>query len=87
MAVYGPVRHQKNIICLSYLNENISWNQDGAEDFLDFTTNGDCYIYGIFVFGSNQYSGQHEVNINILNGSGILGSTSTKLNSEHNIIS
>ena len=67
--------------CISYLNENISWNQDGTDDCLDFTTNVDCYIYGIFVFGSNQYSGQHEVNINILNGPTLLGSTNTKLNS------
>jgi len=25
--------------CKSYLNEHISWNQDGADDCLDFTTN------------------------------------------------
>jgi hypothetical protein len=63
------------------LNNIISWNQDGADDCLDFTINFDCYIYGIIVFGSIQYSGQHEVNINILNGSAVLDSTSTKLNS------
>ena len=67
--------------CESYLNGIISWNQDGADDCLDFTINFDCYIYGIFVFGSIQYSGQHEVNINILNGYTVLDSTSTKLNS------
>ena len=71
----------KVLRCESYLNNIISWNQDGADDCLDFTINFDCYIYGIIVFGSIQYSGQHEVNINILNGSAVLDSTSTKLNS------
>ena len=71
----------KVLRCKSHLKTNSSWNQDGADDCLDFTTNFDCYIYGIFVFGSNQHSGQHEVNINILTGSGILGSTSTQFNS------
>jgi hypothetical protein len=47
----------------------------------DFTTNFDCYIFGINVFGSTQYSGQHDVNINISDGSTILGSTSKKINS------
>ena len=57
----------------------IRWNHNDLDDFLDFSTNIDCYIYGIIVFGSTQYSGQHDVNIKILNGPTILGSTSTKL--------
>ena len=58
-----------------------SWNHHGKDDCLNFTTSCDCYIYGIIVFGSQQCSGQHDVNINILNDSTPLGSTSTKLNS------
>jgi hypothetical protein len=65
----------------TYLDKNRTWTHGGPDDCLDFTANFDCYINGIIVFGSKQYSGQHEVNINILNDSIILGSTSTKLNS------
>jgi hypothetical protein len=61
--------------------ESGSWNHHGKDDCLNFTTSCDCYIYGIIVFGSQQCSGQHDVNINILNDSTPLGSTSTKLNS------
>ena len=61
--------------------KNSPWAHRGPEDCLDFTTSCDCYIYGIIVFGSSEYSGQHDVNITILNGSTLLGSTSTKLNS------
>ena len=67
--------------CETYLNKNSTWTHNGRDDCLDFTANFDCYIYGIIVFGSTQYSGQHEVNINILNRFTIQGSTSTKLNS------
>ena len=67
--------------CESDLNKSNWWNLNGADDCLDFTTNFDCYIYGIIVFGSSKYSGQHDVNINILNGSAVLDSTSTTLNS------
>ena len=63
----------------SNLNKSNSWNHKEADDCLDFTTNFDCYIFGVTVFGSKQYSGQHDVKINILSGFTILGSTSTKL--------
>ena len=63
----------------SNLNKSNSWNHNEADDCLDFTTNFDCYIFRVTVFGSKQYSGQHYVNINILSGFTILGSTSTKL--------
>ena len=65
--------------CESNLNTSEPWKHIGADDCLDFTTNFDCSIVGINVFGSTQYSGHHEVNINILNGSTHLGSTRTKL--------
>jgi len=65
----------------SNLNTSNSWNHNGADDCLDFTTNFDCCIFGINVFGSKPYSGHHDVTINILNGSILLGLTSTKLNS------
>ena len=67
--------------CESYLNNDLHWGQNGEDDCLDFTTNLNCYIVGINVFGSTQYSGQHDVNINISDGSTILGSTSKKINS------
>ena len=67
--------------CETYFGKNRTWTHNGRDDCLYFTANIDCYIYGIIVFGSKQYSGQHEVNINILNGSAILGLTSTKLTS------
>jgi hypothetical protein len=62
-----------------YLDKSSTWTHGGTDDCLDFTTNFDCYIFGVTVFGSKQYSGQHEVNIDILNDYTILGSTSTKL--------
>jgi hypothetical protein len=65
--------------CESNLNTSEPWYHNGEDDCLDFTTNFDCSIVGINVFGSTQYSGHHEVNINILNGSTHLGSTRTKL--------
>ena len=65
--------------CESNLNTSEPWDHNGEDDCLDFTTNFDCSIVGINVFGSTQYSGHHEVNINILNGSTHLGSTRTKL--------
>ena len=67
--------------CESHLNSDLYWGQNGVDDCLDFTTNLDCYIFGINVFGSTQYSGQHDVNVNISEGSTILGSTSKKINS------
>jgi len=67
--------------CESDLNTINILCQKGADDCLDFTSNFDCYIFGVIVFGSTQYFRQHDVNINILNDSTILGSTSTKLNS------
>ena len=67
--------------CETNLNTSNAWNHSGGDDCLDFTTNFDCSIFGINVFGSKQYSGHHDVNINILNGYTHLGSTSTKLNS------
>jgi hypothetical protein len=66
--------------CESNVEYNL-WTHRGADDCLDFTTSFNCYINGIIVFGSIKYSGQHDVNITILNGSTLLVSTSTKLNS------
>ena len=66
--------------CESDVESNY-WAHRSADDCLDFTTSFDCYINGIIVFGSSTYSGQHDVNITILNGSTLLASTSTKLNS------
>jgi BTB/POZ domain-containing protein 3/6 len=76
-----PISKQKVWRCETSFNKDCFWVQNGEDECLDFTTNFDCYIFGINVFGSKEYSGQHDVNINISDGSTILGSTSKKINS------
>jgi len=67
--------------CKVNLQKKKFWRHDGVSDCLDFTLSYDCDIYGILVYGSKQYSGQHYVKISILNGSTILSSAFTKLTS------
>ena len=66
-----PISKQKVWRCETSFNIDCPWGHNGLDDCLDFTTNIDCYIFGINVFGSMQYSGQHDVNINISDGSTI----------------
>jgi hypothetical protein len=58
------------------------WTQNGANDCLDFTTNLDCIILGVNVFGSNTYSGKHDISLNISNSSDVLRSIETVLYSD-----
>jgi hypothetical protein len=58
------------------------WTQNGANDCLDFTTNLVCIILGVNVFGSNTYSGKHDISLNISNSSDVLRSIETVLYSE-----
>ena len=58
------------------------WTHGGSTDCLDFTTNLDCIIVGIKVFGSNTYSGEHDISFNILKSSEVLRSIETVLYSE-----
>ena len=58
------------------------WNDDGGNDCLDFTTNLDCIMLVINVFGSSTCSGKHDINLTILNSSDVLRSIETVLYSE-----
>ena len=58
------------------------WVHNGKNDCLDFTTNLDCIMLGINVFGSKTYSGKHDINLTILNSSDVLRSIETVLYSE-----
>ena len=58
------------------------WNHDGHNDCFDFTTNLDCIMLGINVFGSSTYSGKHDMNLTILNSSDVLRNIETVLYSE-----
>jgi hypothetical protein len=68
--------------CDTSLKHSEGWTQNGANDCLDFTTNLDCIILGINVFGSNTYSGKHDISFNILKSSEVLRSIETVLYSE-----
>ena len=71
------------MVCLRCDTDNSGlWTHGGSTDCLDFTTNLDCIIVGIKVFGSNTYSGEHDISFNILKSSEVLRSIETVLYSE-----
>ena len=73
----------ENSLCLRCdTNNSGNWKHDGDNDCLDFTTNLDCTMLGINVFGSNTCSGKHDINLTILNSSDVLRSIETVLFSE-----
>jgi hypothetical protein len=75
--------HMEHKVCLRCDASNLGdWNHCGENDCLDFTTNLDCTMLGINVFGSNTYSGKHDINLTILNSSDVLRSIETVLYSE-----
>jgi hypothetical protein len=52
----------EHMVCLRCDTANSGyWVQNGKNDYLDFTTNRDCNMLGINVFGSNTYSGKHDI--------------------------
>jgi hypothetical protein len=54
--------HMEHRVCLRCDASNLGdWNHCGENDCLDFTTNLDCTMLGINVFGSNTYSGKHDI--------------------------
>ena len=78
-------QHMEHMVCLrcdTSTSNSDYWNHDGGSDCLDFTTNLDCIIVGINVFGSNTYSGKHDISLNILKSSEVLRSIETVLYSE-----
>jgi BTB/POZ domain-containing protein 1/2 len=75
--------HMEHMVCLRCDTSNsVYWCHTGNNDCLDFTTNLDCTMLGINVFGSNTYSGKHDINLTILNSSDVLRSIETVLYSE-----
>jgi len=68
--------------CDTSIKNSVGWEQNGTNDCLDFTTNLDCIILGVNVFGSNTYSGKHDISLNILKSSDVLRSIETVLYSE-----
>jgi len=79
-------RKKRNIepmVCLRCDTDDSGlWTHGGSNDCLDFTTNLDCIILGINVFGSNTYSGEHDINLNISKSAEVLRSITTVLYSE-----
>jgi BTB/POZ domain-containing protein 1/2 len=76
-------RNIEHMVCRRCDSSNLGdWYHNGANDFLDFTTNLDCIMLGIDVFGSSTYSGKHDMNLTILNSSGVLRNIETVLYSE-----
>ena len=77
--------HMEHSLCLRC---DTNWIHDGDNDCLDvstnldFTTNLDCIMLGINVFGSSTYSGKHDIDLTILNSSNVLRSIETVLYSE-----
>ena len=76
------IEHMVDMVCLrcGAVNSGV-WRQNGNE-CLDFTTNLDCIISGIQVFGSSTYSGMHDISLSILKSSDVLISIKTVLYSE-----
>ena len=80
------LRNMESVVYLRCDTANPSkWMQDGNSDCLDFTTNLDCIMLGIKVFGSNTYSGKHDISLNILKSSDVLRSIKTVLYSEKGV--
>jgi hypothetical protein len=77
------IEDMEHMVCLRCDSASLDmWVQSGKDDCLDFTTNRDCTMLGINVFGSNTFSGMHDINLNILKSSDVLRSIKTVLYSE-----
>jgi BTB/POZ domain-containing protein 1/2 len=77
------IEHMEHMVCLRCATSSSGfWKHDGDNDCLDFTTNLDCIILGINVFGSRSYSGKHDISLTILKSSDVLRSIKTVLYSE-----
>ena len=77
------IEHMEHMICLRCdTNNSGQWIYGESGDYLDFTTNLDCIISGINVFGSYTYSGKHDICLTILKSPRVLRSIETALYSE-----
>ena len=78
------IKHMEHMVCLRCDTANSGyWVQNGKNDYLDFTTNRDCNMLGINVFGSNTYSGKHDISLTVLKFGDVLRSIKTVLYSEN----
>jgi hypothetical protein len=72
----------EHMVCLRCdTNNSRQWTPAEFGDYLNFTTNLDCIILGIHVFGSYTYSGKHDIRLTIVK-SIALGSINTVIISE-----
>ncbi|CAG2219712.1 unnamed protein product [Mytilus edulis] len=60
---------------------NIWSYSSGKDDCVDFQTSRDTVLTSVLLFGSNTYSGSNELTVNILQGTTVLSTTQTTLNS------
>jgi len=77
------IEHTEHMVCLRCdTNNSGQWIPGQLGDSLDFTTNLDCIIIGINVFGSYTCSGKHIISLTILKSPRVLRSIKTVLYSE-----
>ena len=77
------IKHMEHMVCLRCDAANLGyWVQNGKNDCLDFTTNHNCNMLGINVFGSHTYSGKHDISLTVLMSCDVLRSIKTVLYSE-----
>ena len=77
------IEHMEHMVCLRCdTNNSGKWIYGELGDYLDFTTNLDCIILGINVFGSYTYSGTHRISLTISKSSEVLRSINTCLYSK-----
>jgi hypothetical protein len=78
------IKHMEHMVCLRCDAANLGyWVQNGKYDCLGFTTNHDCNMLGINVFGSHTYSGKHDISLTVLMSCDVLRSIKTVLYSEN----
>jgi hypothetical protein len=76
------IEHMEHMVCLRCdTNNSGHWKPYERGDYLDFTTNLDCIMLGINVFGSYTYSGKHDIRLTIVK-SNVLRSINTVIFSE-----
>ena len=76
------IEHMEHMVCLRCdTNNSRQWTPAEFGDYLNFTTNLDCIILGIHVFGSYTYSGKHDIRLTFVK-SIVLRSINTVIFSE-----
>ncbi|CAG2224276.1 BTBD3_6 [Mytilus edulis] len=59
------------------LDKSSVWGYSDSDDCIDFKTSSNAKLCVVLLFGSKTYSGTHDIKINILCSSAIVGSTQT----------